>query len=124
MNHVDTLVPAVTAGPPRPPGFLLAPFGWAAEPLAALVHAEPSLLTDLFAISRPRMHLIALGLAHLNPPVPADIGPLLLRGLAWQVLDRVLGHRPVGLKRALGRLPVAVLQPANYRRLIDLLADP
>ena len=55
MTHVDTLVPAGTAGPPRPPGFLLTPFGWAAEPLAAMAAAEPSLLADLFAISRPQM---------------------------------------------------------------------
>jgi hypothetical protein len=40
---------------PRPPGFLLTPFGWAAEPLAAMVHSEPSLLAYLFAISRPQM---------------------------------------------------------------------
>jgi hypothetical protein len=124
MNDVDTSVHDKIAGVHHAPGFLLTPFGWAAEPLAALVHAEPSLLTDLFGISRPRMHLIGLGLAHLSPPLPPDVGPLLLRGLAWQVLDRVLGQRPAGLKRALGRLPVAVLQPANYRRLIDLLTDP
>jgi hypothetical protein len=123
MNHVDTSVHDKIAGVHHAPGFLLTPFGWAAEPLAALVNAEPSLLTDLFGISRPRMHLMALGLAHLNPPLPPNVGPLLLRGHAWQVLDRVLGHRPAGLKRALGRLPVEVLQPENYRRLIDLLAD-
>jgi hypothetical protein len=123
MTHVDTLVHDKIAGVHHAPGFLLTPFGWAAEPLAALVNAEPSLLTDLFAISRPRMHLIALGLAHLNPPLSPNIGPVLLDGPAWQVLDRVLGHRPAGLKRALGRLPVAVLQRENYRRLIDLLAD-
>jgi hypothetical protein len=124
MNHVDTSVHDKIAGVHHAPGFLLTPFGWAAEPLAALVNAEPSLLTDLFGICRPRMHLIALGLAHLNPPLPPDVGPVLLRGLAWQVLDRVLGQRPAGLKRALGRLPVEVLQPENYRRLVYLLADP
>src|SRR5271165_4987623 len=124
MNHVDASVHDKISGVRHAPGFLLTPFGWAAEPLAALVHAEPSLLAGLFGISRPRMHLMALGLAHLNPPLPPDIGPLLLRGPAWQVLDHVLGHRPAGLKRALGCLPVEVLQPENYRRLIDLLADP
>ena len=55
MNHVDTSVHDKIAGVHHAPGFLLTPFGWAAEPLAALVNAEPSLLADLFAISRPQM---------------------------------------------------------------------
>ena len=124
MIHVDNLVPAEIAGWQRPPGFLLAPFGWAAEPLAAMVHAEPSLLADLFAISRPRMHLIALALAHLDGPIPSGIGSLLARGPARRVLDRVLDQHPPGIKRALHRLPVTMLQQKNYRRLVPLLADP
>jgi hypothetical protein len=70
------------------------------------------------------MHLISLGLAHLNPPVPPDIGRLLVRGSMRQVLDRVLGQRPAGMRRVLRRLPVQVLRRANYRRLVSLLADP
>jgi hypothetical protein len=35
-----------------------------------------------------------------------------------------LGQHPPGVKRALRRLPVNVLQRQNYRRLVDLLADP
>jgi|HubBroStandDraft_6_1064221.scaffolds.fasta_scaffold2339431_1 hypothetical protein len=31
---------------------------------------------------------------------------------------------PVGLKRVLHRLPFAVLTCENYRRLVELLADP
>jgi hypothetical protein len=124
MTHVDTLVPAGTAGPPRPPGFLLTPFGWAAEPLAAMAAAEPSLLPDLFTISQARMHLIALALAHLDPPVPSGIGSLLASGPARQVLDRALGQHPPGVKRALHRLPREVLQRQNYRALVHLLADP
>ena len=54
----------------RLPGFLLSPFGWAAEPLASIVNAEPTLLPDLFEMSQPRMHLLALALAHLQPPHP------------------------------------------------------
>jgi hypothetical protein len=108
----------------RSPGFLLRPFGWAAEPLAALVYAEPSLLGDLFEMSQSRMHLIALAMAHLEPPIPSAIGSLLAHGSARQVLDRVLRHCPVGIRRALRRLPVKVLQRQNYRRLVHLLADP
>ena len=44
----------------RPPGFLLSPFGWAAERLALMIESEPSCAADLFRLSRKRMHLIAL----------------------------------------------------------------
>jgi hypothetical protein len=37
---------------------------------ALMVNAEPTLLADLFEMSQPRMHLIALGLAHLQLPQP------------------------------------------------------
>jgi hypothetical protein len=124
MPHLNDLVSTETAGRQLLPGFLLAPFGWAAEPLTAMLHAEPRLLSDLFAISRPRMHLIALALAHLDRPGPPEIGCLLARGPARQVLGRVLGACPAGIKRALDHLPGAVLQRQNYRRLVHLLADP
>jgi hypothetical protein len=89
----------------RLPGFLLSPFGWAAEPLAVMVNAEPTLLADLFEMSQSRMHLIALALAHLEPPLPPEIGRLLTHGSPRQVLEQVLGHCPVGIRRALHRLP-------------------
>jgi hypothetical protein len=57
------------------PGHLLAPFGWAADALAAMVEAEPTLLFHLFELDSTRMHLIALAIAHLNKVSPA-IGPL------------------------------------------------
>jgi hypothetical protein len=85
--------------------------------------AEPSLLPDLFTISQARMHLIALALAHLDTQVPPDIG-LFARRSSRKVLDRVLGHAPAGIERALHRLPVAVLNRQNYRRLVNLLDDP
>ena len=75
--------------------------------------AEPRLLADLFAISRPRMHLIALALAHLDTQVPPDIGLFLARRPSRKVLDRVLCHAPAGIERALHRLPVAVLNSAE-----------
>ena len=124
MTHVDALVPAVTAGPPRPPGFLLTPFGWAAEPLAAMVHAEPTMLAGLFEMSQAPMHLIALALAHLDTQVPPDIGLFLARRSSRKVLDQGLGHAPAGIERALHRLPVAVVNRRNYRRLVNLLDDP
>jgi len=62
--------------------------------------------------------------AHLNLPVPPEIGPLLVRASARQVLNQVLGQPPVGLRRALSHLPDAVLSRENYQRLVDLLVDP
>ena len=70
------------------------------------------------------MHLIALALAHLEPPHPPEIGRLLTHGSVRQVLEQVLGHCPVGIRRALHRLPVEALRQQNYQRLVLLLADP
>ena len=124
MTEDDNLVQGEIAGPQPSPGFLLAPFGWAAEAVAAMMRADRSLFPDLFAIDRSRMHLIALAVAHLNLPVPPEIGPLLIRASARQVLNHVLGQPPAGIRRALRNLPDAVLSRENYQRLVDLLLDP
>jgi hypothetical protein len=105
------------------PGFLLTPFGWAALPLALVVSAYPSLLVDLFGVTRERMHLIALALAHVEPPSSFETASLLIRGSTREVLQRVLGRWPMGIKRALKHLPPQVLQRQNYHRLVDLLDD-
>jgi hypothetical protein len=102
------------------PGFLLTPFGWAALPLALVVSAYPSLLVDLFGVTRERMHLIALALAHVEPPRSFETASLLIRGSTREVLQRVLGRWPMGIKRALKHLPPQVLQRQNYHRLVDL----
>jgi hypothetical protein len=105
------------------PGFLLTPFGWAALPLAIVVSAYPSLLVDLFGVTRQRMHLIALALAHVEPPSSLEFASLLIRGSTRAVLQAVLGRWPMGIKRALKHLPPQVLQRQNYHRLVDLLDD-
>ena len=46
---------------PLVPGYLFTPFGWAAQPLAAMIQSEPGLLTHVFELDRPRMHVIASG---------------------------------------------------------------
>ena len=86
------------------PGHLLAPFGWAADALGAMVEAEPTLLFHLFELDRARMHLIALALAHLNEFSP-DLGKFLVSGSVRAVTEHILGHCPTGIKRALGHLP-------------------
>jgi hypothetical protein len=58
------------------PGYLLTPLGWAATPLTLIVRAYPALLADLFGMTKERMHLIALALAHLEAPVSSDIASL------------------------------------------------
>lgn len=105
------------------PGHLLAPFRWAADAVAVMIEAEPTLLIHLFDLDRARMHLIALTFAHLNE-VPPDIGIFLVSGSVRAITERILGRYPTGLKRALGHLPSSVLAPDNYRRLVELLADP
>jgi hypothetical protein len=107
------------------PGYLLTPFGWAAQPLGQIVAAHPGLLPEVFALNRPRMRLIALALAHVGSGAVPKIGPVLVRGSAPEILSRVLGRSPpAGLQRVLRRLPVTVLSQENYRRLVQLLDDP
>ncbi len=108
----------------RLPGYLMAPFGWAAKPLLAMLEADPSLYRGLFTLNRQRMHLIALVLAHRPNESNPSRGRLLLGGTPAAVVDNILDRRPAGLKRALGRLPVSVLPPESYRYLIELLDDP
>jgi hypothetical protein len=108
----------------RPLGYLMAPFGWAAKPLAAMLEAEPMLYAALFSLSRQRMHLIALALAHWSGQMDASFAQLVMGGPLAAVLDAILGRRPAGLKRALGHLPVGVLPRASYRQLIELLEEP
>jgi hypothetical protein len=109
---------------PLAPGYLLTPFGWATRPLAALVQADPELLTHVFELDRVRMHVIALALAHLDSNPALYLAPVLFRASIHEVLHRVVGRAPPGVRRALRRLPFAVLSREGYRRLIELLDDP
>ena len=106
------------------PGYLLTPLGWAATPLTLVVSAYPTLLADLFGMTKERMHLIALALAHLEAPSSLDMASLLISGSPQQVLHCVLGRCPTGVKRALKHLPTEVLRQQSYRLLIELLDDP
>jgi hypothetical protein len=109
---------------PRRPGFLLAPFGWVAEPLAAMAQAEPALLAHLFEMGRPRMHAIALAFAHYEGEPTPQFGLFLARASAREIVDRAFGRRPPGIARALQRLPGEVLKREHYRDLIQLLDEP
>jgi hypothetical protein len=69
------------------------------------------------------MHLIALSLAHLKEISP-DISEFLVSGSVRTVTEQIMGRCPIGLKRALGKLPSRVMPPESYRCLVELLADP
>jgi hypothetical protein len=106
------------------PGYLLAPLDWAAAPLLAILCADEALTMQVLQIGRPRMHLIALALAHCGGARQMPSAELLLRGSLERVTDAVLQRRPPGLKRALEHLPVQVLPAATYRQLVELLDEP
>jgi hypothetical protein len=109
---------------PLVPGYLVRPFGWAAQPLAAMIQADSELLTHVFELDRVRMHVIALALAHFDESQASDLATVLFRGSIHEVLYRVLGRSPPGIRRVLRRLPFAVLSREGYQRLIELLDDP
>jgi hypothetical protein len=111
---------------PRPlvPGHLLAPFGWTALPLAAIIQSQPGLLKDLFELDQPRMHVIGLALAHLNHHQVIAIAPTLFRAPVREAVERILGRCPVGTARVLRRLPPRLLGVDGYKSLVELLDDP
>ena len=45
--------------------FLLEPLGWVADRLGPLIDRDPGSLKRLITIEKPKMHLIALALAHM-----------------------------------------------------------
>src|SRR5664280_867395 len=108
----------------RRPGFLLEPLGWVQDRLSQAIAVEPSLVELLFDLDHARMHLIALALAHMNGDVTPDLALMLLQESRKSILNLSVGHRPVGIGRALRRLPPKVLAAEIYRKLVDLLDDP
>jgi hypothetical protein len=106
------------------PNFLLAPLQWVPERLGEAIDTDPSLVRPLLDISRARMHLVALALAHLTGDVSPSLARLFLTGSNKEILDCCLANYPPGLGRVLGRLPAKVIAAHSYRWLVDLLADP
>jgi hypothetical protein len=97
---------------PLAPGYLLTPFGWAAQPLAAMIRSDPRLLTHVFELDRPRMHVIALALAHLDGNPASHLAPVLFRASFREVLHQVVGRVPAGIKQVLRRRPCR-MRPAK-----------
>jgi hypothetical protein len=102
----------------------LSPLRWAAQPVAKIIKSHPTLLQYVFAVDRPRMHVIGLALAHVSEHQASDIAPLLFTGPVRNAVRAVLGRCPAGIPAVLHRLPVTVLSRDGYRQLIDLLDDP
>jgi hypothetical protein len=108
----------------RRPGFLLEPLGWVQDRLRQAIEVEPRLVELLFDLDHARMHLIALALAHMSGDVTPDLALILLQESRKTILKLSVGHRPVGIGRALRRLPPKVLPAEIYRKLVDLLDNP
>jgi hypothetical protein len=110
---------------PLHPGFLVSPLGWLNEYFAKTLTTDRDLLATLFELDPYRMHVLGLGLAHLEPALPsATIIENLGRRSPKTALRQILGRWPPGLDRILQALPDAtVLAPTNYRALIAVLDD-
>src|ERR1017187_8980439 len=113
-----------TIGKWRRPSFLLEPLGWVQDRLSQAIEVEPRLVELLFDLDHARMHLIALALAHMSGDLTPDLALILLQDSKKAILNFSFGHRPVGIARALRRLPPKVLAAEIYRKLVDLLDDP
>lgn len=122
---MDQTKQPVTASEPLKPGFLMAPLGWLAECLSATIKSNAELLTAIFELDAYRMHLLGLGLAHLDAAVPSrtlleSLPDRSLRDTVRQILE----NWPQGLDRALQALPdIGPMAPESYRALVMLLQD-
>ncbi|MEH2539166.1 hypothetical protein [Bradyrhizobium sp. AZCC 1699] len=114
----------ILASVERPPGFLLEPFKWAVPNLIAMLVDQPEYLSDLFHLSRTRMHLIGTALAHVEGTPGSELTRVLFRGSAETILDAIVGHRPSGLQRAVSVMPNFLMEAESYRGLVKLLAEP
>lgn len=114
----------ISASFERPPGFLLEPFKWAIPNLIAMLRDQPEYLSDLIHVSRTRMHLIGLALAHVQGTPSSELARALFRGSAEMILDAAVGHQPSGLKRAVSVMPSCLMEAESYRALVKLLAEP
>src|ERR1017187_1250502 len=104
--------------------FPVGALSWVQDRLRQAIEVEPRLVELLFDLDHARMHLIALALAHMNDDVTPNLALILLQESRKTVLKLSVGHRPVGIGRALRRLPPKVLAAEIYRKLVDLLDDP
>src|SRR5450756_2942476 len=104
-----------TIGKWRRPGFLLEPLGWVQDRLRQAIEVEPRLVELLFDLDHARMHLIALALAHMSGDVTPDLALILLQGSKKTILNLSVGYRPVGIGRALRRLPPKAVSYTHLR---------
>jgi hypothetical protein len=116
-------IASTTIGKWPTPGFLLEPLWWVQARLSKAIAAEPTLVDLLFDLDQPRMHLMALALAHMRGDVTPDLALILLQGSRKTVLNLSVGHRPIGIDRVLRHLPPKVLTAESYRNMTDLLFD-
>lgn len=105
-------------------GTLARPLSWATAELLALAEVRPRVALELLRAERPRLHLLAFILANApNKPTTELLEGALGRPTRDILADFGFAHLR-GLRRLLGRIPGALLQPADYRLLAGLLADP
>jgi hypothetical protein len=120
-------VTTTSFGDERPlrPGFLVGPLGWLNKYLAEILASDRELLVTLFELDPYRMHLLGLGVAHLNATLPSrTIIESLVRQSSQTSLRQILGSGLQGLDRVLRALPdTSVLAAENYRALVGLLHD-
>jgi hypothetical protein len=120
-------VPMTSFGYDRPlrPGFLVGPLGWINEYFAQILTTDGELLATLFELDPYRMHVLGLGVAHLEPAQPlATIIENLGRRSPKTTLRQILGRWPKGLDKVVHALPETTVLPLkSYRDLIAILDD-
>ena len=67
--------------------------GWVADRLGPY-HRDPGSLKRLITIEKPKMHLVALALAHMRERIDCEAGIFLLERSQKEILETLLGRQP------------------------------
>jgi hypothetical protein len=103
-------------------GLLAQPLGWLREPVSAALDHNPFLARKLIFLSRSRLHLVALAVAHGHEPYEPSLVESALTDSPLKVLADRLGFLPAGLRSVAKRIDQqSVLAREDYRNLVELM---
>ena len=117
---MNTEIASTCSHPPFRPGFLLGPLGWLNEQLSVCRAPDPRLLSLLFGLEPPAMHMLGIAVAH---GCEQSLLTTLFRQAARAIVERSIGFWPEGLDRLVRALPATALSREQYRAIPNLLSD-
>jgi hypothetical protein len=117
---MNTDIGSTCSHPPFRPGFLLGPLGWLNEQLSLRRAPDPGLLSLLFGLEPPAMHMLGIAVAH---GCERSLLITLIRQAPRAIVEQSIGFWPEGLDRLVRALPATALSREQYCAIPNLLSD-